>query len=582
MSGVLFNGQTVIRPQVAVAADVSGLTPVVLGSPNIINMFGAALGGRPKTILEFSDPQDAIAALKGGDLLTGMLAAWNASDALPGASIIRAVRVNPALQGTLALAGSAEAFAAITLLNAGSAALLTLTALVSGTGGNSITVIVAAGTSSGKKITIAKGAITEVFDNLASVAAAVTAIQGVSVLVSAALVLEGTLAVLGSTALTGGVTSSTVVTLTSLDYGVYVNAIKAKVEAGSVSGKKLTISYPAASITEVFDNLADGAAMVAAVNAPVVGSTLVSAALTNAGTLSNAVYAFLASGSEGSLTNSDWTDGFNLIEGTPSDLYYAVTSDQSVHDLLIAQVNAISLSKYPGYTVVGHALGLTLAQIKALQVPYASAYRVIISAGGIKHFDSTGAVVTYANYLTFAPQLCGLIAGLAINRSPTYKTLRGLGLELALSSANLDDLDQHGVCAVESVPNVGLRLVNGQTTWTSTLNVMNRGIAEGRIRDVVQVTMKTNLVEFVGEPGTRWTLAGIKARVNSIMMELEANGLITPGVDNAGNAQPSYRNIVVTFNSATQVVTVSVECSPTTTIRYILATTHFTATNVVA
>src|SRR5271165_4711517 len=109
MSGVIFNGQNVVRPQVAVAANTSGLTPVVLGSPNIINMFGPATGGQPNTMLEFSSPADAIAALKSGDLLTAMLAAWTPSDSLPGASIIRAVRVNPATQSALNLAGASYA-----------------------------------------------------------------------------------------------------------------------------------------------------------------------------------------------------------------------------------------------------------------------------------------------------------------------------------------------------------------------------------------------------------------------------------------------------------------------------------------
>ncbi len=87
---------------------------------------------------------------------------------------------------------------------------------------------------------------------------------------------------------------------------------------------------------------------------------------------------------------------------------------------------------------------------------------------------------------------------------------------------------------------------------------------------------------FVGEPGTTFTIQAIKAKVESIMAEAQNIGLITDGVDNAGVPQAAFRNIVVSFNSATGVAAVEVEASPVTPVNYVLVTAHFRATNIVA
>lgn len=579
MSGVLFNGQNIIRPQAAVAAVTSGLTPVVLGSPDIIHMFGPATGGVPNTILEFSSPQDAVNALLSGDLLTAMLAAWNASKQEAGASTIRATRVNPALQSALTVNGAK--FANLNWLSAASVLLFNIQDLVGGTAGNAYSVTVSAGTASGYKI-ILVGASTYTYDNQPSIAAMCAAINAADVGFSATFFSEATPVFAGPTDLAGGLASTALAVLTSQDYGIYTASISVTIGAGTVSGYKLTTNLPSLGLTEVFDNCLDAAALVAAVNAPVTGSVLVSASLTADGTPASLVAVNLVGGSEGTLTNTNWTNGFDLINSEPSDLYYAASSDSSVFALLYAQVEETSNTKYPGFAAMGHALGLSLSAIQALQAPYASANRAICTAGGIAQYNAAGVQTVYANYLTFAPQMLGLIAGLALNREATYKTLSGLGLEINWSSAQLDTLDQSGICAIENVPNVGLRITDGQTTWTQDLNVMSRSISAGRIRDVIQQTLYTALTAFIGEPGTKYTLTGIKAKVDSLMLEAQNNGLITAGYDDAGNAQPAWLEPSVSFNSATQVVTVNVQCSPVTTIRYALATTSFVGVNISA
>lgn len=481
---VLFDGQTVIRPQARVRIDAAGLNPTVLGSANVIMAFGNSAGGEPKKVLSFSSYQDAAEVLRSGALLDAIKKMWNASDELPGASTIKVVRVDPALKSTLAL------------LSGASASLLSIT---------------------------------------------------------------------------------------SKDWGAHTTGITVTVAAGSVSGKKITILKAADGITEVFDNLATVAAAVAAINNSVTGSVIVDAALVLEGTLANIGATALAGGTDGATTNAEWTLGFNKLDTDPADIYQAVTSDASVLALLVAQVNLTSQNKRGGIVVAGHALGQTAAQILSLAAVYAANVgRVVFCAGGQKDFDANGAVVTLASYQSTAPRIAGIIAGLAIQRAATYKTISGLGLEVDWTQAELDSLEQGGVLAVENVQSRGLRVVHGQTTWTGSLNPLYREISVRRIADLLALSLKQGMEQFVGEPGSTFTISAIKAKVEGIMKEAQDVGLITDGVDNAGNPEKAFRNVIVKFNSASGICYVEVEASPVTPINYVLVTAHFRATNIVA
>lgn len=371
--------------------------------------------------------------------------------------------------------------------------------------------------------------------------------------------------------------------LTSQDWGAHTTNINVKVEAGSVSGKKITIQDLVDGITEVFDNLADVAAAVAAINNSVSGSVLVDAALVLEGTLVDVALTPLVGGVEGTPVTQDWVDGFDLINTNPSSFYHAVTGDASVHAMLVAQVLLTSQNKFPGIVILGHALGETAAQVEARAEVYATNQgRVVMCSPGLKDFDSAGAVVTLASFISTAPRIAGICCGLPIQQAPTFRTIAGLGLEKDYTQSELDSLEQNGILSVENVPNRGLRVVHGQTTYTKDLNPLFREISVRRIADLISITLKQEMERFVGDPGTQYTIAAIKAKVESVMIEARDADLITAGVDDAGNPQPAFRNIVVVFNSASGIVFVEVEVSPVTPVNYVLTTAHFRATNVVA
>jgi hypothetical protein len=74
---------------------IGGLVPLFIGP---------ATDGQPNTPLTFSRPSDAVNALKGGDLLQGILLAFNPTDGnLNGASQVVAIRPEQATQATSAI-----------------------------------------------------------------------------------------------------------------------------------------------------------------------------------------------------------------------------------------------------------------------------------------------------------------------------------------------------------------------------------------------------------------------------------------------------------------------------------------------
>ncbi|MCX7008656.1 MAG: twin-arginine translocase subunit TatC [Kiritimatiellaeota bacterium] len=240
---------------------------------------------------------------------------------------------------------------------------------------------------------------------------ALTSVNGVSSLVSLTYVLAGNLATVSTEHLQNGTTAGTVFTLTSLDWGAYVNGIQAKVGEGSDSGYKLTVEFSDEDITEVFDNLADSAAIVAAVNDPASGSMLVSAVKDADGTPSSAVFAPLEDGSDGTTVNQDWSDCFALMGASGADIYDAVTSDTGVIDLLVAA--ALVVAENHGCMVVaGHAASQTVAQVKAVQAPYAANFRLRIVTPGFLLRNSRYAIliiVILAAIVTPTPDVFNLM-----------------------------------------------------------------------------------------------------------------------------------------------------------------------------
>ena len=70
--GIYFRNTGILKPGVYSNVDASAMLPNRLGPANTIGVIGQAQGGQPMTSLTFTSPIDAMAVLRGGDLMTAL------------------------------------------------------------------------------------------------------------------------------------------------------------------------------------------------------------------------------------------------------------------------------------------------------------------------------------------------------------------------------------------------------------------------------------------------------------------------------------------------------------------------------
>ena len=103
---VFFDGRLLISPTSATKVDDSAMANRNLAVGNNVLLIGSALGGLPKRALRFGDPNEAIAMLRGGELLDAVKKAFDPSNQTGGPSTVTVIRVDPAQPSTLVLKNS--------------------------------------------------------------------------------------------------------------------------------------------------------------------------------------------------------------------------------------------------------------------------------------------------------------------------------------------------------------------------------------------------------------------------------------------------------------------------------------------
>jgi hypothetical protein len=369
--------------------------------------------------------------------------------------------------------------------------------------------------------------------------------------------------------------AGTGITLTSRDYGLWTTGIQAKVEAGSVSGKKITIQYvdPAlGTITEVYDNQANIAALVAAINNGISNGQAPSqfvTAVAGAGTdpITNAAFASLAGGVEGTTTSTHYTNALTKLELEDVDIVVPVTSDPTITALVKAHCETLSTTKgrKERIAIVGGAPGsgfgttdLYVADLVSKAAALASE-RVMLVAPGFKRPNGSGVVTAYGSeYL--AAMIAGLAAAQEVGQSPTAKFLSLVGLDTQFTQAQQETLLLSGVCPVEFVRNAGFRIVQALTTWQTDANPLHREFSVRRIGDALMKDLRATLNRvFTGARGDATTVQSMLSTVVARLQRYTSDRMIT-----------GFRNVSVTV--ASSVARVAFEFSPVEPINYILIT----------
>jgi hypothetical protein len=152
--GIYFDGRRIIRPQAVTKIDDTGMYARGLAGGNTLALIGEATGGEPNKVLWFTDPSYAKSILRSGDLLTAIQRAYDPSSTVSGAYLVAAIRVNPAVQSTLALK------------DASGNPLILLTSVDWGVWNNQIKARIETGTTLGKKVTFTYGTSYDQGDNI--------------------------------------------------------------------------------------------------------------------------------------------------------------------------------------------------------------------------------------------------------------------------------------------------------------------------------------------------------------------------------------------------------------------------------
>ena len=278
-------------------------------------------------------------------------------------------------------------------------------------------------------------------------------------------------------------------------------------------------------------------------------------------------WAYLFGGDTGVATTTEWQAGINLLQAEDVQCVVPLTSDASVHAM--AQSHCQYMSNSAGMerrAIVGGALGESSAEV------IARAYalnddRLYIITPGIKDYDSSGNLITYAPYMA-AAIAGGMITGCDPGTSLTNKTPTIYGLEKRyINPADTDDLINAGVMAIVATKK-GYKIIKSVSTWLSNDNYNRVEMGTGFATDYVARNVREALQTLIGAKGTSTLLARAVSITENTLKELARPAPLGPEVITGDEDSPAYKNITATLEG--DVLRVYFQCSPVIPVNYVL------------
>lgn len=211
---------------------------------------------------------------------------------------------------------------------------------------------------------------------------------------------------------------------------------------------------------------------------------------------------------------SHYKAGLEKLLPEPTHIIVAGGQDDSFGDELDAhcQVASSDAVKRERIGVVGSRLGASVDDLRGHNL---ASDRLIFVAPGINTTDSaSGDEVTLPGAYA-AAAVAGLLAGFSAHTSPTNKTVRVGGLEKRYTSAELTQLVQAHVLALEE--RLGFRIVKGITTSTNTAW---HQITTRRIVDFAKFGVRSAANPYIGLLNNERVRGGLRATINSFLAEM--------------------------------------------------------------
>ncbi|CAB4137212.1 Tail sheath protein, subtilisin-like domain containing protein [uncultured Caudovirales phage] len=558
---LFFDGKQYITPTVVSAVVDREMANRNLAVPNALALVGRAADGRPNTALRFSNPQEAQAALVSGELLDAVIRAFGPSRQTGGPNVVFAVRVNPAVRATL------------NLLDNQAAAAIAVSSVSFGLRANQCRVRVEAGTTTGLKLSVTQGAASIAADNIARNAFVIRYSGGQA---SASMTITGTTVTLFAP------NASPVATI---DLNVFTTVQALVDRINTTAGFVATVSdgngaAPALSgldfVTTVDVRTADYTAR-ANLQAAVdwLNTTGIVTATRGAGGLVPVALAWthLTGGSDGSVTNTEWSNAFTALQAVDVQWVVPLSSDAAIHAMADAHVAYMStIGRMERRAIVGTAAATTDANaIAAAKV--LNSDRTGLVHVGFHDYDilGNGALKLFPPFM-LAAVIGGAFAGVSPGTALTNKTLAIRGLERDVRNpTDTDALISGGVMPVENTPS-GYRVTQSISTWLANRNYNRVELSCGAALDFVARSVRDALRELIGEKAGPLLLARAVSITKTTLASLavpEPNG---PGVIVGDANSPAFKGVTATLSG--DIVGVTFQCSPVIPANYVTATIH--------
>jgi len=260
----------------------------------------------------------------------------------------------------------------------------------------------------------------------------------------------------------------------------------------------------------------------------------------------NIAQTFFTGGTNPVPTMQDWFDALAVIEQEDlvGAMVFPVTTDPVLQDAL----NAWAREQYvnsgkqfrpflapPDYTDADDAKSLALGLNNTFTELM---FQPVVAASG----------VTEQPPLYPAAMYCGIAAGALPTVSATRVTLRcrALPSRAKYAKAQREDLLANGVCVLEEVRGVGVRIALAVTTSLSPDRI-DRMLSESMARDVIDQRIRA-YVEPLIPRWAQWDLMPtVKGAVFNALSSLETEGVISKGMDQHGKILPAWQPIQVSI-----------------------------------
>lgn len=572
---IAFAGQTLIIPGAYYADVVLPTQPVPATTPPLI-FLGNGYGQKPQTAVTYTTPQALLTAIRGGPCSGFVPFLYNGSNQLFGAQQVTFINVSENTQSSLTL-------------NSGTSGMIDLKSADYGLPSNMLQATVANGQIAGKTVTL--------YDGFLNVTA-----QGSNLGVPFQLAYTGAASgVTYSVTTSGGV--ATALTTSSPNPGESVNISLLNYPTVSLVAQFLngTGFYSAIVISQgdmPSSNL-DTAAGVALAS----GFTNVAATLGDViwfvnqhgqGLATAALHAGAVSSPASSLTNisatqftgatsvppvlADYASGFNVALTQPGFVVFADSNSAGV--IALGVQHAVSASqpvngKFRRF-ITGSSTGDSIATTQTNARSCNAKEATYVYPGFFANSPSTGQKTLYSG-LYAAAAVAGMIAGNPPATPLTNKSIAGIGVEVNLTTSQIDQLQQAGVMPLFVPAQTGVpTIVSDFTTWQNDANPENVFNQQIGCRHYLGYSVLNALQPYVGTIADPLTEAKILNAVKSVLNGLLYNSGSANGV--LASWQPS--SLVLNYTGTNQVASVSVSVAFVGQNRFVTCTVDVSPLNI--